>query len=379
MNPVYLDYNATTPIDPAVADAMRPFLDGGFGNPSSSHVFGRAARAAVEDARHSVAAMLGCHPDEVVFTSGGSEANNHAIFGCVRARGGAGHVITTRIEHPAVSEVCRVLAEEGCDITWLPVDGAGRVDPDDLRRAIRADTRLVTIMHANNEVGTIQPIAECAAIAREYDVPFHSDAAQTVGKIPVDVDTLGVDLLSVAAHKFYGPKGVGALYVRTGTPLERFIHGAGHEGGRRAGTENVLLIAGLGAAAERVVRERDGDARHMRELRDRLHDGIRGVFPEVRLNGHSEERLPNTLSLAFPGMAAPDLMAAMPDVAVSAGAACHGDGTVTSATLTAMDVPTDLARGTIRFSTGRLTRAAEVDAAVAALGQALARLAAPPQ
>ncbi len=352
---IYLDHNASTPIDASVGAAMAPYLAEAFGNPSSGHWAGAPAREAVETARAQVAALLGCSRDEVVFTSGGTEANNAALTGAFyAAEGRSRHIVTTRIEHPAIIEPCRFLERLGAHVTYVGVDSTGMVDPDDIRRALRPDTVLVSVMHANNEVGTIQPIAEIARITREAGVPLHSDAAQSVGKLSTDVDELGVDLLSIAAHKFYGPKGVGALYVRQGLSLEPFMHGASHEGGRRAGTENVLLDVGLGAAAELA-----GDRRwtvQARELRDRFWDALRNAFGDgVRLNGHPTERLCNTLSVSFVGRVGSDVLASLPGVAASTGSACHADRVELSAVLAAMQVPPEVGMGAVRFSLGRST------------------------
>jgi cysteine desulfurase len=375
--PIYLDYNATTPIDPEVAEAMLPYLYEHFGNPSSSHPYGVRARDAVETARAQVAALLGCRPAEVVFTSGGTESNNHAIKGVALANPERrGRIITSAIEHPAVVEVCDWLAGQGLGITVLPVDAFGRVDPDDLARAITPDTLLVTIMQANNEVGTIQPIATLADIAHEHGALFHTDAAQAVSKIPTLVDALGVDLLSVAGHKLYAPKGVGALYIREGIRLPNVLHGAGQEGGRRPGTENVLEIVGLGKACELAEHGLEAERARLRMLRDRLHAGLVRELGEaqVRLNGHPEQRLPNTASLSFLNVEANTLLAEIGhDVAASAGAACHADTVSVSAVLRAMDVPTAWAMGTVRFSVGRPTKADEVDRAVAIVAEAVRR------
>jgi cysteine desulfurase NifS/selenium donor protein len=375
MEPVYLDYNATTPLAPAVIEAMRPYLETHFGNPSSSHVYGVRAKKAVEAARRQVADMLGARPDEIVFTSGGSESNNLAICGIARAlRGKGDHIVTSAVEHPAVTEVCRYLQSVGFRISIVPVDETGLVNPTDVEKALTPATILVTIMHANNEVGTIQPIRAITDIAHRHDVLVHTDAAQTVGKIRVDVEELGVDLLSVAGHKFYGPKGVGALYIRTGTKPEKLIFGADHERGWRAGTENVLEIVGLGKAAELVSEELEQRAEHMMRLRDRLHDGIMAKNPDVRLNGHPERRLPSTLSLSFPGIEANAILSELTDVAASAGAACHSDEVVMSDTLKAMNVPVDYAMGTVRLSTGALLTEADVDRAIDAVTDVVARL-----
>jgi cysteine desulfurase len=299
MQPIYLDYNASTPVDPAVVAAMRPFLADHYGNPSSGHWAATTAKAALETARGHVAALLGCHADEVVFTSGGSEANNLALKGAFFARRDKGdHIVTTPIEHPAIIEPCRFLEGLGARVTYLPVGGTGRVDPDDLRQAITPRTVLVSIMHANNEVGTIQPIEDCARIAREHGVLFHTDAAQSAGKIATGVNALGIDLLSIAGHKVYAPKGVGALFVRRGVSIKPLIHGAGHESGRRAGTESALLAVGLGKACE-LARDLSPMSR-VRALRDRFWHGLQQQFGDgVVLNGHPTQRLPNTLNVSF--------------------------------------------------------------------------------
>jgi cysteine desulfurase len=368
---IYLDNNASTPIAPSVRQAMAPYLAEPFGNPSSSHWAGAPAREAVENARAQVAALLGCAPDEVVFTSGGTEANNAALTGAffaaeVRSR----HIITTQIEHPAIIEPCRFLERLGATVTYVGVDKMGMVDPADIRRALRPDTILVSVMHANSEVGTIQPIAEIAAITREAGVPLHSDAAQSVGKLATDVDALGVELLSIAGHKFYGPKGVGALYVRGGVRLEPFMHGASHESGRRAGTENVLLDVGLGAAAE-LARDRTWTI-GVRDLRDRFWAALQDRFGErVRLNGHPKERLCNTLSVDFVGRVGSEILAALPGVAASTGSACHADRVTLSAVLEAMRVPPEVGMGAVRFSLGRSTTGEQLDIVIEDLATAL--------
>lgn len=376
---IYLDHNATTPIDPDVASAMLPFLHEQFGNPSSPHRYGVEAKLAIEKARGHVAALIGAEPEEIVFTSGGSESNNTAIFGAAGARRGGGrHVVTSAIEHPAVLEPCRELERQGVALTVLPVDRRGYVDPDAVRRAIRPETVLISVMHANNEVGTVQPIAEIAAVAREHGVPVHTDAAQSVGKIPVDVRTLGVDLLTIAGHKLYGPKGVGALYVRTGMELPKLIHGADHESNRRAGTENVLEIVGLGRAAEIAARALDGEQERARQLRDRLRARIEQSLGEVPVNGDPDAGLPNTLSLSFPGIDAATLLAEIGDrVAASAGAACHSEGVDLSPVLEAMQVPVERAMGTVRFSVGRTTTEADVDEAGGIVAEAVSRMGRP--
>ena len=371
MKQIYLDYNASTPVAPEVAAIMRGMLEDGFGNPSSPHWAGAPARQAVESARRQVAGLLGCAPEEIVFTSGGSEANNLALKGVFFASGRERpHIVATRIEHPAIVAPCQFLERLGATVTWLPVDGTGRVDPDDLRRAITPDTIVVSIMHANNEVGTIQPIADCAAIAHEHGILFHSDAAQSVGKIPTRVENLGVDLLTIAGHKLYAPKGIGALYIRQGIALEPLIHGAGHESGRRAGTESALLAAALGEASILAA-----DLEPMREveaLRDRFWARLQEHFGAgVVLNGHPEQRLPNTLNVCFVGRVGADILAALPEVAASTGSACHSGRIELSPVLLAMDVEPEVGMGAIRFSLGRGTTGEDLDAVVAGLATVL--------
>ncbi|MDH7559803.1 MAG: selenide, water dikinase SelD [bacterium] len=375
--PIYLDNNATTPIDPAVAQAMLPYIQRDFGNPSSAHAYGVAAKKGVERARAQVAAMLGCRAEEVIFTSGGTESNNMAILGVAYAHRHKGHhIITSQVEHPAVTEVCRFLERQGYTVTYLPVDQDGLVDVAQLEQAITPQTVLVTIMHANNEVGTIEPIAAIAEVAHRHGVLVHSDCAQSVGKIPVKVDELGVDLLSVAGHKLYAPKGVGALCVRTGVDLAKFMHGAGQELNRRPGTENVVEIVGLGEACALVEQHLPTYAAHMRAMRDRLEKELVRRLPQLRVNGHPEQRLPNTASISFPGLEANTILAELTGVAASAGAACHSDSVEISHVLRAMAVPTDYAMGTIRFSTGRYTTAAQIDQAVEQVVSVVERLSA---
>jgi cysteine desulfurase len=378
MKPIYLDYNATTPIDREVAEAMAPFLYEHFGNPSSTHPYGVVAKRAVEDARGQVAALLGCRAAEVAFTSGGTESNNYAIKGVAFARRVHGnHIITSAVEHPAVIEVCNWLETQGFRVTVLPVDEYGYIDPADVERAITPDTILVTVMHANNEVGTIEPISDIAKIAHRFGALMHTDAAQSVNKIPVDVDTLGVDLLSIAGHKLYAPKGIGALYVRSGVELDKQLQGADQEGGRRPGTENVLEIIGLGRACELARRDLEKNATHFRAMRDRLHQALLQELGDnlVRLNGHPEKRLPNTLSLSFRGIEANTLLSEIGErVAASAGAACHSDSIDVSAVLEAMKVPIEWAMGTVRFSVGRYTTSEEIDRATTIVSEAVRRL-----
>lgn len=363
--PIYLDYNGTTPHAPEVIEAMLPFLETDFGNPSSSHWFGAKPKQAVETARQQVADLIHCRPDEIFFTSGGTESNNHAIKGMARALMDSGrHIITSAFEHPAVIEVCRYLVHQGFETTFVSVDDMGMVDPADVEQAIGSETVLITIMHANNEVGTVQPIGEIAKMAKARGIVLHTDAAQSLGKIPVNVDDLGVDLLSVAGHKLYAPKGIGALYVRKGVIPEKFCHGAGQESGWRAGTENVLEIVGFGKACEIAHRNLTQNAAHMQAMRDRLHRAIAGRLDAVRLNGHPDHRLPNTLSLAFKGVDAGPLLEAIGSrVAASPGAACHSDTVSISHVLEAMRVPLAWAKGTVRFSVGRMTTAEEIDQA----------------
>jgi cysteine desulfurase len=352
---IYLDHNATTPIAPEVLEAMRPHLERHFGNPSSAHAHGATAATAVARARADVAALLGGEPDGVVFTASGSETDNLAIKGIALARPGErDHIVTSAVEHPAVLATCRYLQRRlGFRLTIVPVDSHGAVDPDDVRRAIEPGTALVSVIHANNEVGTLQPIAEIAAVARDHGLLVHTDAAQSVGKVPLDVDRLGVDLLTVAGHKLCAPKGIGALYVRPGTRLDPVIHGAGHERGLRAGTENVPCIAGLGAAAALADdRLRKGAHVEVQQLRDRLHAALQSAVPDLALNGHSHDRLPNTLNVSFPGHDGERLLARTPLIAAATGAACHSGRTEASAVLTAMGLDRSRALGAVRLSLG---------------------------
>jgi cysteine desulfurase len=362
MDPIYLDYNATTPIDPAVLDAMLPYLQTHFGNPSSDHVYGYRAREAVSVARAQLAALLGVHPDEVIFTGGGSEANNLALFGVAATQRACGtHIITSTIEHPAVREPLRALEQQGYRVTRVPVDSDGRVDPAQVAAAITPETILVSIMHANNEVGTIQDLRTIVGIAHAHDILVHTDAAQSVGKVPARMDALGVDLLTVAGHKLYAPKGVGALIVRRGIALEPHICGAGHEHGLRAGTENVPYIVGLGRAAELVGARLDSYQDRTRRLRDLLHHDILDIVPDALLNGHPTERLPNTLNLSFPGVNAASLLARIRDeVACSTGSACHAGHAEPSSVLLAMGRASDLAAAALRLSMGWNTTEADV-------------------
>jgi cysteine desulfurase len=371
VRPIYLDYNASTPIDPRVAAAMKPFLEDHFGNPSSGHWAATAAKAGIEAARAQVAALLGCQNDEIVFTSGGSEANNFAlkgVFFAVRDKGD--HIVTSAIEHPAIIAPCHFLERLGARIVYLPVDSTGRVNPDDLRRAITPRTILVSIMHANNEVGTIQPIRDCGRIAHECGVLFHTDAAQSVGKIPTDVNELGVDLLSVAGHKVYAPKGVGALFVRRGVLLEPLIHGGAQEGGRRAGTESALLAVGLGKACE-LARDL-APMERVRTLRDHFWQELQRRFNDrVVLNGHPTHRLPNTLNVSFVGRIGAEILGRLDGVAASTGSACHAGRIELSPVLEAMDIAPEVGMGAVRFSLGRGTTRDEIEVAVARLSDIL--------
>lgn len=376
IKPVYLDYNGTTPHAPEVIEAMKPFLETEFGNPSSSHWYGIAPKRAVEKARSQVASILNCEPREVFFTSGGTESNNHAIRGTARAlRHKGNHIVTSSFEHPAVLEVCRYLERDGFETTCLPVSSDGLVDRSALEGAIRPTTILITIMHANNEVGTIQPIAEIARIACEKGIVMHTDAAQSVGKIPTDVQALGVDMLSMAGHKIYAPKGIGALYVRPPLKPEKFCFGAGQEMGWRSGTENVLEIVGLGKACEIAGRDLRAHGEHMQRMRDRLHEGLTSRLSDIRLNGHRDKRLPNTLNISFKGLEANRILEELGlDLAASAGAACHSDRTEVSHVLRAMGIPLEWAMGTLRFSVGRMTTEEEIDQAIGVVVHAVKKL-----
>lgn len=368
--PLYFDYNATTPVLTEVLDAMLPYLREDFGNPSSAHPYGRRAKHAVDEARARVAALLGAHPDEVVFTSGGTEASNLALRGAAEARPERRHLVTTRIEHPATVQPCRYLERHGWTVTWLGVDGEGRARVEEAEAALREDTALLTVMHSNNETGTVQPVAELAERARRRGALVHTDAAQSLGKLPVDVEALGVDLLTVAGHKLGAPKGVGALYVRRGTPLNPFVLGGGQERGLRPGTENVPYLVGLGVACE-LARERlKRGTGEMVALRERLWERLRAGVPGLRLHGHPTERLPNTLNVGFPGVRGSAVLAAAPEVAASTGSACHEGGETASGVLLAMGLESDAALGAVRLSLGPSTTARDVDAAADALVRA---------
>jgi cysteine desulfurase len=371
MQPIYLDYNATTPIDPAVLDAMLPYLQMHYGNPSSTHAYGKTAHDAIDRARAQVASLIGAAPEEIVFTGGGTEASNHAIKGAIYARMSGffaswfttPHIITSAIEHPATLQPCAFLKKLGCKITYLGVDRYGTVDSYAVEKAIGGNTTLVSIMHANNEVGTLQPVREIAHFAKARGVLVHTDAAQSLGKVPVNVDELGVDLLSIAGHKLYAPKGIGALYIRRGVKLEPFIHGAGHENGRRAGTENVPYIVGLGKACE-IIQQSPSLALRAKELRDRLYDRLHQALGDrVVLNGHPDQRLPNTLNVNFLGHVGADFLQTVPEIAASTGSACHEGSITQSPVLCAMGVPPEIGKGAVRLSVGRFTTEEEIERA----------------
>ena len=364
---IYFDYNASTPVAPTVAAVVRRFLEMPFGNPSSGHWASASARADLEAARGQVAALLDAKPQEIIFTSGGSEANNLALKGSFHALRDRGeHIITQVTEHPAVLQPLRFLERQGAKVSYLPVDGTGRVDPDAVRRAITPRTVLITIMHANNETGTVQPIEAIAAAARESGIRFHTDAAQSIGKLAASVAALGVDLLSIAGHKLYAPKGVGALYVRGGLDLEPLIHGAGHERGRRAGTESVMLAAALGEAC--VLAADLAPMRRVRELRDHFWTQLQALYGDrIVLNGHPEERLPNTLNVSFVGQIGAEVLARLDGVAASTGSACHAGRVELSPVLAGMGVSERVGMGAVRFSLGRGTTREEIDAVMGQL------------
>jgi cysteine desulfurase len=381
MQRVYLDFNATTPVDPAVLDAMLPYFSGEFANASSIHTPGQRARAAVETAREQVAALIGASPKEIVFTSGGTESDNHAIFGIVNnalasAAQTLPHIITSAIEHEAVLNTCQALEKRGVAVTYLPVDKDGLVDPAAVQAALRPETALITIMHANNELGTIQPLAEIGRIARQADVYFHTDAVQSVGKIPVDVKALGVDLLSLSGHKLYAPKGIGALYIRSGTRLQQLLYGGHHQRGARPGTENVAGIVGLGAAAETARKSLAEDATRVSVLRDRLEREILARVPDARVNAAGAPRTPNTTNIIFPGVEGEALLISfdLKGLACSTGAACSSGAVEPSHVLTAMGLSPEDARASLRFSLGRHTTEAEIDFALHVIPAAVAQL-----
>ncbi len=374
---IYLDYNATTPIAEEVAQAMQPYINGNYGNPSSSHELGVQAKTVVEKARSKVASLLKCSPEETIFTSGGSESNNMVIKGVAFSyRNQGNHIITSEIEHPAILNPCKFLEKLGYQITYLPVDEYGMVSPSDVEKAITDQTILITIMHANNETGTIQPIKEISRVSQKYNVLFHTDAAQSVGKVPTDVNELGVDFLSIAGHKLYAPKGIGALYIKNGIEIEPLIHGAGHENGRRAGTENVIFEVAVGKACELASKflkngKTNGTGNtvdEMKELTDYFYDKLLEKFTnQIKLNGHPSKRLPNTLNISFVGYDGNQIVAELDGIAVSTGSACHTGLTNISPVLKAMSVSEEAGRGAIRFSLGKYTTKEEINTVISQL------------
>lgn len=377
MRRYYFDHNATTPVDPRVLEAMLPYFGPEYGNASSLHRFGQDARQGVESARRQVAAQLGCDAKDVVFTSGGTEADNLAVFGTVRsAPGPSRHVVTTQIEHPAVLNACEQLEREGVDVTYLPVSGGGTVAPDDVRAAVRSDTVLITVMHANNELGTMQPIEEIASIAREAGVPLHTDGVQSFGKVPTRVEQLGVDFFSLSAHKIYGPKGAGALYVRRGLQLAKVQYGGSHERDRRPGTENVPGIVGLGAAAELAGSDREDENARVGRLRDRFERELLSAVPDAHVHALNSPRLPTTSSVRFDHAESEPLLISLDlqGFAVSSGSACSSGAVKPSHVLTAIGLSRDQAKSTLRFSLGRQTDEEQVGALLAALPDAVERL-----
>lgn len=351
---IYLDYNATTPMDPQVLEGMEPYQSVQFGNPSSSYTLGKVVKAAIESAREQVAGLINCKPEEIFFTSGGSESNNMAIKGIAASQRDRGqHIVVSRVEHPAILNVVSYLQHHGYRITYLPVDSQGVVSLQELEEIITSKTIMVSVMHANNEVGTIQPLSEISEIAHGAGAVMHTDAAQSLGKIPVDVHLLGCDLLSLAGHKFYAPKGVGALYKKQEVDLVPLIHGADHENGLRAGTENVAQIVGLGLAAQIATSKLDEERVRIQDLRDRLQANLKKAFPEMRVNAGNTLRLPNTLSISFADIPALDILKSLENVMVSAGAACHSTAERGSGVLEAMHIPIEYQTGTIRISLGR--------------------------
>lgn len=366
---IYLDYNATTPIDKEVADAMIPYLYGNFGNPSSTHELGVIAKNAVEHARLQVSEFLNCLPEEIIFTSGGSESNNMVIKGVAHTYKNKGnHIITSKIEHPAVLNPCHYLEKLGYEVSYLPVDEYGMVNPSDVEKLITDKTILVTIMHSNNETGVLSPIEEISKICRKHNVLFHTDASQSMGKVVVDVKSLGVDFLTIAGHKLYAPKGIGALYIRNGINIEPFIHGAGHEGGQRAGTENIIFDVALGKACEISMLALKSS--EIKELTQYFYNSLKEKFGDkIHLNGHPDKRLPNTLNISFLGYNGHEVLAALNETAASTGSACHSGTTTISPVLKAMGVSEEVGRGAVRFSLGRYTSKEEIDTVLANLNK----------
>lgn len=363
-DPIYLDYNATTPILPEVFEAMVPWLREEFGNPSSNHVYGKRAKAAIEMARAQVAQLIGSSSDEIIFTSGGTEANNLAIRGVLDAHPERKHILTSNIEHPATAKPCAYLARLGYRVEVLGVNSLGQVNADEIEEKLDASSSLVTIMHANNETGVLQPITAISRVTHANGTFFHTDAAQSLGKVPVDVRALGVDLLSIAGHKLYAPKGIGALFIKKGVRLQPLVLGAGHEHGLRPGTENVAFIVGLGKACEMAGQTLEAEAERIHVLRDDLWARLNRFVPGITLNGHPTERLPNTLSVRFPSVSGTALLAQTPGIAASTGSACHDGHEAASGVITAMGVRPDEALGTVRLTLGRGTTAAHIEEAV---------------
>lgn len=375
MKPIYLDYNASTPIDPEVIDEMLPYLRGRFGNPSSSHLYGRQAKKGIEEARRRMAGLINAKASEMVFTSGGTESNNIALCGTAFANRKKGtRIVTCVTEHPAVLNPCRWLQKHGFDVKYIGIDRFGVVNLEQLDRFVDNSTILVSVMHANNETGTIQPIREIAKISHRRGALFHTDAAQTIGKLKVDVKRMSIDLLSVAGHKFYAPKGIGSLFVRDGTDIEPFLRGAGHEHGLRPGTENAASIVGLGKAADVAMRTMSEYVPRMQSLRDRLHGLLLKSMAELKLNGHPEKRLPNTLNVSVPGIDSEALLASIPELAASTGSACHANRREPSPVLMAMGEPEEVALGALRLSLGKWSTEKEVDRASRMIGDKAARL-----
>lgn len=373
MLPIYLDYNATTPIDPKVRDKIIHYLDSDFGNPSSTHAYGKKAREAIEVARLQVANLINALPEEIIFTSGGTEASNQAILGTLIQQIAGfwntlfrkqGHLIISAIEHPATSKAAAFAAKLGFSLSIARVDGMGIVNPDEIKSLIRKDTRLISIMHSNNEVGTLQPIAEISRTARNYGIPFHTDAAQSTGKVPLDVKQLGVDFLTIAGHKLYAPKGVGVLYARNGSPVQPWLHGADHEKGKRAGTENVPYIAGLGVASELCHQNINNEPSRLQGLRNRLWNNlINELGKKISLNGHPENRLPNTLNISIAGCKGWEILKKTPGVAASTGSACHEGKVNHSQVLCAMGASRESMEGALRLTVGRFSTEDEMDQA----------------
>jgi cysteine desulfurase len=373
MSNIYLDYNASTPVDPEVVQAMWPYVQSQHGNPSSTHTFGRPLKEAIETARRQLADLLSCDPQGLIFNSGASEGNNTVLKGAAfsfRARGD--HIITCQVEHPCILNSCAFLEKQGVKVTYVEVDRFGMVDPDTIRKAITPKTMLISIMHANNEVGTVQPIAEISRIAKEHEIPMHTDAAQSIGKIPMSIQQLGVDFVSIAGHKFYAPKGVGALYQRKGIEIEPLIHGAGQENNFRSGTMNAPSIVALGKAAELANREFQHHDNSVQWLRDEFQRLLMEALGDrIEINGHPEKRLPNTLHVSFRGTTGVDLLARTPEIAASTGAACHSGQVYISATMKAMRIDPVLAAGSVRFSLGRFTTREEIVRAVDSIRKAI--------